>query len=129
MTFQEFMKKYDSSFYTVYLPALWYKDEDKSFQGCYIEWTTGGLTGGSCWGTEANEAVTGEIEPEFEDLDKILENICPSISFLQYKDVCREIIKTYEGQHNEYYGNYRTYCIKYFSAEDLYNVLNQKGLL
>ncbi len=59
-----------------------------------VDWTIGGLTGGSCWGGSADTARTADPEPEFEDLDKILAEICPNISFLQYRRLCQAVIKT-----------------------------------
>lgn len=72
-----------------------------------IEWTTGGTAGGS-WRDDGTEdkhyGVEGEPEPEFEALDKLLEFLCPSITFLQYKKMSG-IIKRESRHENEYYGN------------------------
>ena len=96
-----------------------------------ISWTTGGQCGGSCWdtGEHVHRPVESEPEPEFEDLDKILEAICPNTSFLQYKRICGECIETDTDTHSEYYGNYTTVGIKFIRIPKLFEVLTEKGLI
>lgn len=97
-----------------------------------IYWCTGGQSGGSCWGGE-HYPVSGDPEPEFEDLDQILEAVCPGISFLQYKRLCQEVIEFEEDAKghggSDYYGNYRTYSAKKVNLRKLYDTLVEKGLL
>jgi hypothetical protein len=101
-----------------------------SFKGDAIfeQWTTGGMGGGSCWEDGGHYAVEGEPEPEFESLDKIIVSICPNITFIQYKKLCREVIKRDEYTNNEYYGNYSRESIKYVLIEQLYNALKEQNL-
>jgi hypothetical protein len=89
----------------------------------YIEWRTGGMSGGSCWGDRARPCG-GEQEPPFESLDELLLKIVPKLSFLQYKKI-EKLIKTYEYTRSEYYGNYYEYTRKYIVLEDLYNLLKE----
>ena len=93
-----------------------------------VDWTIGGITGGSCWGTSADNPVTADPEPEFEELDKILAEICPNISFLQYKRLCQAVIKTKEETENCYYGNYYEKRIKSFSIAELEKYLKDNNL-
>lgn len=93
-----------------------YKIRDNSIS---ISWTVGGRTGGNCWGGEANESVTAESEPEFESLDLILTEICPHISFLQYKKLTREMVKAEGKAESEYYGNYYDKAIKSVDLTEL----------
>jgi len=93
-----------------------------------VDWTIGGLTGGSCWGGSADTARTADPEPEFEDLDKILAEICPNISFLQYKRLCQAIIKTKDWTEAGYYGNYYEKRIKSFSIAELEEYLKDNNL-
>jgi len=93
-----------------------------------VDWTIGGLTGGSCWGSSADTARTADPEPEFEDLDKILAEICPNISFLQYKRLCQAVIKTKDQTENGYYGNYYEKRIKSFSIAELEEYLKDNNL-
>lgn len=93
-----------------------------------VKWRTGGITGGNCWGGKANRPVDGEPEPEFESLDKILAEICPTISFLQYKRLCQAIVKTDSDTEYEYYGNSYTYGIRSCSITDLEEYLKENNL-
>lgn len=98
----------------------------------YVSWVTGGVTGGSCWDTgddDPHHDLAGDPEPEFSDLDKILEYFCPRISFLQHKAILRDVVKRTEHSVNEYYGNYTDYGVKYFKVEELYSYLMSKGLV
>lgn len=91
-------------------------------------WTTGGLTGGNCWGNNADVPVSASPEPEFHDLDSILEHLCPGISFMQYKKLIQEVVVTREGTETEYYGNYYHYAEKCVYLASLESYLIQKGL-
>jgi hypothetical protein len=131
MNFEEFMNKYGYKFDKVNLHrSYWFREEnEKPIIGCSIEWVTGGITGGSCWGGENVRSRSGELEPNFDGLDRILEEICPNITFLQYKRICQDIVKEDDYTQNEYYGNCTEYKIKYFSAEDLFKTLKDCDII
>lgn len=90
-----------------------------------IKWITGGMRGGSCWdeGNSQRYASEGDPKPEFEDLDLILEKVIPHITFLQYKKLCKSLIKEESWSEDEYYGNSTNYMINYISIDELYNYL------
>jgi hypothetical protein len=94
----------------------------------YEEWVTGGQDGGSCYG-DTDRPVDPEPEPEFADLDAVLENLCPKITFLQYKSVVASVISMGDREVREYYGNYTTYGVKTVRLGALYEKLREKGLL
>jgi predicted kinase len=48
-------------------------------------WSNGG-TSGNCW-DDSMSSFGGDEPQELEDLDNLLESICPSITFLQYKRI------------------------------------------
>lgn len=93
-----------------------------------VEWRTGGVTGGNCWGDHADRAVESEREPEFEGLDEILAKLCPQISFLQYKVLCKNVVKYSEKQESEYYGNYYDYSVKSVDLAELEKYLKRHDL-
>ena len=107
------------------------KETPKTPENAILElsWRTGGVTGGSCYGSVADIPVTGEPEPEFVEFDKLLESICPDITFLQYKRICSECIKTDSRTENEYYGNSNIYGVKTVNLRELYDVLCSKNIL
>ena len=93
-----------------------------------VDWTTGGMTGGSCWSGELYE-VTPQPPEELLDLDKILTLVCPNISFLQYKALCSELVKTESYTNSEYYGNYYNKVQKILFIDDLYSYLTKHKML
>jgi len=103
-----------------------YIDEDS----LNVEWSTGGISGGSCWddGEKDNHrAEPGEEEPEFESLDKIFEMYWEDIPWLKYKRFCQEFIKRNTRTSYEYYGNSANYASKKVLLSDLYNFLIANG--
>lgn len=93
-----------------------------------VRWTTGGMTGGNCWGGKANCSISSDPEPEFEDLDRILEQACPQIGFIQYKRIVQDIVKYDRKTSYEYYGNYYNYSIKTVNLEKLEQYLIKANL-
>ena len=108
-----------------------YNSPEPSIDSISISWTTGGECGGSCWdtGEHKHRPLTAEPEPEFEDLDKILEAVCPNMSFLQYKRICSQCIEFDTDTRNEYYGNYTCIGIKRILLPKLFEVLKEKNLI
>jgi len=107
--------------------------EIKNLDDCYlyIEWCSGGISGGSCWddGSKDNHYnVSGESEPEFESLDNLLMKLCPNITFFQYKSLIQKVLESDERTRYEYYGNCTNYIIKMVNLGKLYKVMNEMGL-
>ena len=90
-------------------------------------WCMGG-TWGNCWGNSGT--VSPEPEPDgFPELDELLEKICPTITFLQYKGIYREIVSSDTSSDGDYYGGSTTHGFKYFNVEALYNALKSRDLI
>lgn len=94
-----------------------------------VEWTTGGMCGGSCWNEGADHPVSAEAPRELTDLDIILEKLAPNLTFLQYKRIDRECTTEITGTHDDYYGNYTDYAKKTLSLIDLFNTLIDMDVL
>lgn len=78
---------------------------------------------------------TGErwsIEPEehleFEELDTILEELCPSLTFLQYKYIRKNLTSIEEFGENDYY-SYTEYQRHKCNLDELMEVLQKFGVL
>lgn len=98
----------------------------------YVEYSTGGVSGGSCWDEgPANYTSYTSSEPprDLEDFDIILEKICPNISFLTYKNITNSLIEHSTRTENEYYGNSSSYAMKKCNLVKLYNLLVEKDLI
>jgi hypothetical protein len=94
-----------------------------------VEWVSGGVTGGSCWGSSADIPVNADPEPEFECLDRILEAISPTISFIQYKRLRADCVEHDTKCQCGYYGNSTNYAVKRVKILTLYNALVEKQMI
>lgn len=84
-----------------------------------VEWETGGVSGGSCWGGELSSYSSEEPEPEFKSLDKILEELCPNISYLKYKSLVSECVTRSSRESGDYYGNSNQYESKSYESKSI----------
>lgn len=93
-------------------------------------WTTGGsrsdLDGNSY-------PIDGDDPLEFEELDNLIEKICPNITFMQYKHMMRDlksanIVTIEDGSEGDYYGTWST---AWWSCdlEKFYNYLNEHNMI
>ena len=95
-----------------------------------IEWISGGQGGGNCYDDQPiHYPVESSPEPDFTDLDRILEHICPDLGFLTYKRLRSEIVQVGFRNETEYYGNWTRYSQKWVKVEDLHKWLLKEGLL
>ena len=132
MTESEFLKKCQEILgYDPLVKGIRWKQQFKELDQFLIkiEWVIGGKTGGSCYGSEHMEPREPEPEPEFEDLDKILEVMHPELTFLQYKRLSREVIQSDTYNDGDYYGNDRIMARKQINLSKLYDYLVEKGWL
>jgi len=91
-------------------------------------WSLGGTRGN--YVDSELESVSAELEPEDpNELDLILEGLCPTLSFMQYKGITREVMKRGEYEDGDWYGGSVTEGYKGFNIKDLYEALNKRGLL
>ena len=58
------------------------------------------------------ESIEPDVQPDFVELDMLLEQIYPNITFLQYKKLFRELVKIEKEYESDYYGT-RVYNAKY----------------
>jgi hypothetical protein len=88
------------------------------------------MSGGNCWDdTEPTYHSYDNKPEELTDLDKLLGEIRPQTSFLEYHALTNELVKHGTRSEGEYYGNSTDYAHVYIIIEDLYNYLNDKGWL
>tara|TARA_R110000851_G_scaffold47424_1_gene115138 strand:- start:79430 stop:80275 length:846 start_codon:yes stop_codon:yes gene_type:complete len=90
-------------------------------------WCTGG-TWNDCWENTGN--VPSDPSPEgMSVLDDLLETICPSVSFLQYKRIMNDCVYVEDFSDGDYYGG-TTYHNKYvLRMGALYNYLVEAKLI
>jgi len=126
-------RRYDSNDYFTHVGS---KEPIDMKCGLYCKWSTGGVTGGSCWGGE-NYAYTSndnESEELEESLEKILTAIKPNLKFTEYRKLIKGersqgLIEYLEETECEYYGNSTNYSIKWLPLQKLYDMLEEMKLL
>lgn len=93
--------------------------------GVTVEWTTGGMSGGNCYGDSPSYSVEADPEPEFDILEAILEELAPTTTFLEYRRMMKdpELITRRDRQSREYYGNYYSKSSKTLNLEALWKYL------
>ena len=126
-TYKDFIERFKGSWD---YPEL--KEEGKRYSGKLDKtkprisesWTTGGMTGGSCWDTGESHhyPVSAEDEPALDGLDALLEEIAPAMTFLHYRKL-EKLLETRDYSNMEYYGNYYDKREKFIDARKLYDFL------
>ena len=89
-----------------------------------MRYTTGGVSGGSCWDNSNPQPYTEDTIPSFDVLDIFLKEVYPTISYLDYKKIA-SLIHTNEESDYEYYGNCTDYKIEYIILSDLLNLIDK----
>lgn len=137
MTYQEFIEEIKTLGYTIPEPqedrfqpyvrynsvALW-----NNRPSLINAWHVGGKSGGSCWGGTPTAYTTGEPEPEWDALIKILDHFCPNITFLKFRGIMAKVENSTE-DCGDYYGNETVYSLRILALEDLYEYLIEKNLI
>lgn len=90
----------------------------------------GGASGGNCYGDEARSYRTEDGNSSPFILDDLLTYIAPQLTFVQYREMMKELKITEETDSKyEYYGNHTEYQIKYLLLEDLCSFMTDHNLL
>lgn len=106
------------------------KDYDDVVAYLYVETETGGVSGGSCWdSSDPQPYYRSDPEKELVVLDLILEEYCPNISHLKYKNLYRTLVKEDSRTVYEYYGNETTYSYKKIDTKALFDYMLEHELL
>lgn len=100
------------------------KQNNEKVDCIYKDWRIGGMTGGSCWGTSADQSVSAEDESDYSGLDALFEEVCPNLTFLHYRKILA-LQETFEYTVSEYYGNYYEYKRAIISIRALYELLSE----
>lgn len=101
-------------------PIRWH-DDGKMYS---MSWCTGGCYN-DCWGGSSPAMV--EEPYEFTELDELLEQIAPTLTYLQYKRIRNECVSTHTYGNRDYYGGGTTHCQWVCDLEKLYEILHNYG--
>lgn len=90
------------------------------------DWSCGG-DWGDCWGRHGD--IEPDEKPEFTDFYKLLEDVCPNISFIQYKRIFNECVEIEEFEESDYYGG-TEYKSRYkLDVKKCYEMLRERNLI
>mgnify|MGYP006935470136 CR=1 FL=1 len=96
----------------------------------FVQWETGGVSGGSCWDSSNPQPyTTSNPEGELQCLDKILEYFVPNLSFLQYRILYNSLVERESRTEYEYYGNSTDYSYKEVDIKKLFDYMVGKEWL
>jgi hypothetical protein len=104
-----------------------YSSNEPSDQACIAAGQeVGGMSGGNCWDGEARSYTLERGPCELLLLDALLEQVAPSMSFLHYRALLREVQDgTYT--QREYYGNRTEYAYTYIPLSTVATRLTEWG--
>ena len=89
----------------------------------YSRYKTGGYSGGSCWDDSNPQPYSSDIPNDhMKVLDLVLAEICPNISYLNYKKI-QSIVHDNEETEYEYYGNSTDWKVEYIILSELENLV------
>jgi hypothetical protein len=91
-------------------------------------WCLGG-TAGSCWSNEKTTVSASAQPASFVEFDDLLSEICPNISFLQYKKIYNHCVSTDESTEHDYYGGSCSYGCYTCNVPELYKMLCEMGIV
>ncbi len=95
-----------------------------------VRHSTGGMEGGSCWDDSEPRPYTSSDDPEeLTQFDTILEHFCPNMTFIQYKNLYRDVVTTSSDTEYEYYGNSTNYNVIRCKLYDLYQEMVKRNIL
>lgn len=89
-------------------------------------WCNGG-TWCNCWGNEGT--VETEKAPEFEIFDNLLTELCPNITFLQYKKLYNACVWIDDYNENDYYGGSTSHSVYKCNVKKLKEMLIEMNLI
>lgn len=96
-------------------------------EGKYLDSATWCL-GGEAWGWDGGKHNIGAEQPNnFDEFDELIEKICPTITFLQYKKLYKNCVTMEEKDNSDYYSR-TTEGFWRCDLEKLWNMLEGMGI-
>lgn len=91
----------------------------------YSRYEIGGYSGGSCW-NDSNPRPYTSIPPtnKMEVLEILLKYTKPDISFLEFRRLISQHLKTNQETEYEYYGNSTEWEVEYITISDFETFIN-----
>ena len=93
----------------------WRSKSDRDRIG--VSWSLGG-TSGNCFDDQVS-SISPDAEPEFTEIDSVLEHYCPYLSYTQYKYMHNKLLHKDQKYESDYYSGGITYGYKYIYLDEL----------
>ena len=101
-------------------------NDDDKLESDY--WSLGGNYG-TCWDDQLHTIHPSSQPTSFQEFDNMLGEICPNITFLQYKKVYNESVSISEWTERDYYGGAENFARYVCDLRKLYECLVEFGLI
>ena len=120
---------------TIFVPYIGYDIEEDRYSGhnttktryMYSESWSGGGSWCDCWGNE--DTISADKPNEFDELDNLLEKLCPGLTLFQYKRIKKECVEIEETREYDYYGGCEYRQRWKCDMEKLYEILKEMNLI
>jgi hypothetical protein len=90
-------------------------------------WSNGGSYG-NCWNDSMGTTDADDPE-EPTNLDEIIMEVCPNISYLQYKEIKKRCLTSRTWTEGDYYGGSNSYSQWDVNIENLYKILIELNII
>ena len=112
------------------LDLVIHKYSPRHVNGKYVLTSKTWCNGGSWGDWRGNHGTVASEDPkEFTELDDLLTELCPEITFLQYKKICRECVTLETYEESDYYGGSTSNSYHMCRIEDLIKSLKEMNLI
>ena len=103
-----------------------FSNNDDKLESDY--WSLGGNYG-TCWDSQLHTIHPSSQPTSFQEFDNMLGEICPNMTFLQYKKAYNESVSISEWTENDYYGGAESFARYVCDLRKLYECLVEFGLI
>ena len=123
------VKKVNLEFHDVEKKPKWKYDADNlglevndEYYLVSRKWTVGGINGSY---TGDQHAIEPEEPLEFNELDQLLDKMCPNLYYKDYKRINEECVEIENDYVPDYYGGYTSYQYWKCDLEKLYSIIDE----
>lgn len=93
----------------------------------YSRYVSGGVSGGSCWGTKHYRFSRTQPSNHMQVLDNVLGVLAPKLTYLHYRKINDITHRVDTSDGGDYYGNVDEYVIDYVILAELETLLEELG--
>lgn len=87
-----------------------------------------GKSGGSCWDSPKPFVNHNVPQDHLRVLEVVLEELCPKITYLQYRRLNAILQSNEDFREHDYYGNFEDWCVNFITESNFKRFLQDEGL-